>query len=397
MKSLYTVVAGMCCALALHAADNNGVVALSEALAQQQAYSACIDVTLTLPMAANDEVQYSVTAVSEPTPNDSLLGVAYLIDWTLPTPSGNSTGFTAYFNGNFYRFREGGGRIQELHADREPFSFTSETPVQTSAQFFESLPVALANEILQMASDSTFSVTFTADTLYRGIPASVLMARHKIQDIDVANILMVFDRDNCRPIMIEKEMSPGTISEQTVVYRYSYGHGCSDNEAALDEARLVDMYPEAFALYREGNYGINSLKGKSLPGFSLPTLNGDRVAYNRGDQLPTQQLLVFLDEQVATTPQVIQQVREALQQTSENVEVMWIFLSNRQDDIAPLFTAGRVPRGEIALTSGRNVVQDFGVTETPTFILADTNATVQGILVGFNQNLVESVITLIGE
>lgn len=363
---------------------------LQNKLAGMKTFNAAVEVMVSLPMGADDEVKYEIDVASLPTATiDTLSEVTYLIDWTLPSASSNSHGFSAYFPGNFYRFRDGGGRLQEYHFQITPDPFTSFTPVQKTAQFMETLPVTIASEIAMMRNDTTFLIKYYPDTLYKGNPAEVLRGTRIINGLEALNFIYVFDASDSRPVYIEKEMSPGTISEQTVYYRYSYPDEAK-RQVPETEQVLIELYPEAFAQFREGTYALASLKGKPLPGFSLPTLEGERYSYNRGDELTSPLLIVFVDEKVGSTASLMTDVRETLTNLPMNVDVDWVFLSNRHDDIADV--TGKLLPGERVLISGRNVVQDFGITETPSLIFVDTQGIVTDVLAGYNKS-VSDIIT----
>lgn len=357
-------------------------------------FKAKVKVLVTLPMAANDEVEYTVRLASVENEADTILGASYLIDWTLPVPSGESHGFSSYFDGNFYRFRDGGGRLQEYHFENDSEPFLTSTPVQTTTQFYESLPVALGNELLEIIADSTYSVRFYPDTVFRGNQVSIVRARREINGVEAANNLYVFDKGRNTPILIEKEMSPGTISEQTVTYTYVNPKDRKTGRVPLTEKELIELYPEPFTLFREGSYALSSLVSKELPPFSLETLDGKRFIYNRTGDLTSPTILAFLDENVGSTSEVIDDVRDAIDDLPSNVDVLWIFLSNRHDEIE--HAVERTVPGETTLISGRNIVKDFGVTEIPSMIFVGRDGIIRNVLIGYNQNLNEFVINIMG-
>lgn len=359
---------------------------LTQSLADMKDFEASVDVTVTLPMAADDEVNYTVDLASADAPADTLSPVSFIIDWTLPAPSGVNTGFTAYFNGNLYRYRHA-SKLQEYHADSNPDPFLSLYPVQNTTQFREILPVALADEINGMMTDSTWTLAWTPDTLFRATPVAMIRARRRVDGVEAANSIYVFQPHILSPLYVEKEMSPGQISEQTVAYTYRPAR--RDIAIPVSESQLMELYPEEFARYREGAYALNSLKGRQLPSFSLPATTGDRYSRSAADAFQSPVILAFIDETVATTPQLIADVRNAIDRLPANVDVKWIFLSNRTDDILPLIT----PRaGEQILFSGRNIAPDFGITATPALIFVTPDAKVADIQAGYNNNMVSIVI-----
>ena len=52
-----------------------------------------------------DPVNYDIKVTSIPVSGDSLCKSSYIVDWTLRHDNNSSTGFSAYFDGNHYRYR----------------------------------------------------------------------------------------------------------------------------------------------------------------------------------------------------------------------------------------------------------------------------------------------------
>lgn len=370
-------------ALASPAIDLQG---LAKSLGNIESYKGTLDVVLSVPMSPND-VHYNLQMASALAPADTLSAVDYLIAWTHPTPSGTTHGFTSYFDGNLYRYREG-SRLAEYHAGSNLSPFVSSAPVQKTAQFHELLPQDIGQQITDMLADSTYTLKFYPDTLFRGNPSTVLKAVREIKGSTAAEMTFVFDRSTLLPVYINKEMSPGAISEQTLTYNYHNGEGPA---LPRSEAELIALYPEEFANFREGSYALASLKGRPLPAFSLPKLQGERLSHEKGTGFAGPTIIAFVDESVGSTPDVLKQTRKALDAVPMTVQMVWVFLSNRQDDIAELFGPDDLI-AETVLYSGRTVVKDFGITETPSFIFVDRSGKVNDVHTGFNKDLTDIVI-----
>ena len=345
-------------------------------------------VEVQLPMSNDNEIKYSIDLLSIESENDSLSPVSYLIDWTLPTPMGVSHGFTSYFNGNLYRFRDG-APLQEYHFDKNPDPFlVSAVPVQKGVQFLDILPVYVGEEINNMLDDSTFTVRWWEDTVFNGSKVNVLKARRIVNDLEVGNWLIVLNPETDKPILVEKEMSPGSVGEQTVIVRYDE---CAFAKTLpLSEEQLVDLYPQEFSNFRQDSWKLERLVGKNLPGFSLPMSDGSRFSHSKGETLSSPSIFVFLEENLPSTPQFIEDLRQTVAALPFNVDIYWIFLSNRLDEIAE--TVGRTFPGEVVLTSGRNITKDFGVTVTPSTLLASRQGEVLEIIQGLNNDLQQIVI-----
>ena len=101
-------------AVSLQAAARTGnLTALADALAATGPYSGQCSYEVLLA-SLSEPVTYEVKLQSTPAPADTLSPCDYLIEWSLPTPSGEVSGFSAYFDGSHFRFRD--KRLQEYHA-----------------------------------------------------------------------------------------------------------------------------------------------------------------------------------------------------------------------------------------------------------------------------------------
>ena len=102
----------------------------------------------------SEPVTYTVGLESEPAVGDTLSPIS----WSLPTPSGLVEGFSSYFDGSHFRFRD--KRLQEYHAatDSEPFAPGGDVRrgVQRQVQFADLLPQFIAEHFAEMAADSTY-------------------------------------------------------------------------------------------------------------------------------------------------------------------------------------------------------------------------------------------------
>ena len=74
-----------------------GLDSVMHKLLHAEGYSATATYAVTLPQ-ADDDIVYTIR-LQQPSPS------SYLIDWDVTTPSGPQQGFTSYFDGHFYNFR----------------------------------------------------------------------------------------------------------------------------------------------------------------------------------------------------------------------------------------------------------------------------------------------------
>lgn len=350
-------------------------------------------VGVTLPMAADDrdQIDYDVVAISESSPADTLLPVRYIVEWRLPSLSGESMGFTSYFDGNLYRFRD--SRLREYHFDDNPDTFlTSGGGVQRSTQFMDVLPCFLADEIAGVVADPTYTVAWEENTRADGLPASVLRADREIGGETVGEFTYVFDPATMMPRKVVREMSPGSISEQTVTVVYAApGDTVMSRKAPASEDEVMALYPDVFDRFREKNYRLTSLPGQPVPAIALLSASGTRYTHPRGEKFDMPTVIVFVDESVSSTPATVKAVREGVASMPFAGAIIWITLSSRADDIDAVLPGG-VQQGEILLTGGRNVLREFGVTEMPSVVVANPAGLVSDVIVGFNKDLASDVV-----
>lgn len=335
----------------------------------------------------SDPVVYDISLESAPiAPGDSLALCKYLISWALHTPVGVSEGFSAYFDGSHFRFRD--ERLQEYHAEQNPEPFAPsglvERGVQNQAQFTDLLPAYIAARLDEMASDSSY--TYRLRERPQGIE---LHGTRRINGYDASEFTYLFDSATLRPLSIELENNPGQLSEQTITVKYK-GVEAPKDGCVIDLASLTERRSEAFEKYRENTFSLEKLPGRLLPDISGPTLAGDRYHHVRGEALPAPTVIVFVDSSVGSTPEVISAVRRAVDYLPMQTEVIWAFVDRRADDVTPLI--GEARAGETVLISARSAARACGVGAlTPVIIFTTADGRVSDILQGYNQNL-ESVV-----
>ena len=71
--------------------------------------------------------------------------------------------------------------------------------------------------------------------------------------------------------------------------------------------------------------------------------------------------------------------------------LLHVFMSSRPDDVVDAIPGG-VQQGETLLYGGRNVIREFGVTETPSIVIAGQTGRVVDVVVGYNKDLESDVI-----
>ena len=337
------------------------------------------------------DVTYTLSLESAATPSDPLSPASYLIDWSFPSSSGTSTGFTAYFAGNLYRYRD--SRLMEYHTqwDSVPFLGTERVrPVQLSAQFADLLPQFIGVELEKLKADTACSLTITPDRTFNGSPAVEIRAVAKLQDTTVQEKTYILDAATLLPIRTVTESNPGSITEQTIIvdYRTAASPQCRD----LSEQLLADTYPEVFEKYRISNFSIENLRGTSLPDITLPTLTGQRYTHLRGDPFALPTVIAIIDPGAGScfNPQLISALRSAADSASSPSSLILAFAGTNADMAEEI--SGGIRPGETVLLNARSLARDCGAASLPVILISDSRGTVRNVLLGFNNNITEVVI-----
>lgn len=365
-----------------------GTVAdISSSLKNLQVYNADAKFSVTLPQNDTDVV-YDVNLQSITHDDDPYSPCEYLINWTLQAPSGEVTGFSAYFDGNHYRYRD--NRLQEYHVTWDSIPFLpsrGSLGVQGSVQFADLLPQYIARELDRMMADPRYTLTVNPDAKFDGRKAVVVRSVMDVNDVTVMEKEFTFDADKMIPLRIDTESNPGSITEQSVLVDYTTP--TSMEMSPLSEERLIDMYPEVFEKYRESNFRIENLPSTPLPTFSLPTTTGERYTYHRGDKLNSPTIIALLDPSTSFNKELIEAVRGAVDQLPYNADVIWVFNSTNVDAIEEILPSIRP--GEHSLMNGKGLARDCGASSLPVLIMVDSDGIVKNVNLGFN-NQVQNVV-----
>ncbi|MDE5745824.1 MAG: hypothetical protein K2H84_09275, partial [Paramuribaculum sp.] len=369
-----------------------GIASVIDTLRARTSVEVPAKFTVSMPQLSEDIV-YSITITSLPTHDPTLFPCSYLIDWKLDSDNPR-TGFSAYFNGNHYRFS--GERIQEYHASNDSVPFCpakygaiNATGVQQSAQFANLLPVSIADNLEKMLNDPNCTVTFIPDTLVRGKHLAAITAISSVNGSTGSESEYLLDPGTLFPNHIHIENSPGSISEQTIDIEFSTPRS-SPAITELTEEKLISLYPEPFTLMRRSSFSLQNLKNRPLPGFSIPTINGKRFSRLTGDPFASTTLLAIIDHQASFAEKFVAELRSAAQSSPVPVNLVMAFTSNNADVIEEI--AGTPLPGEAILHSARTLARDLGAAELPALLIVNTAGIVKDITVGYNNDLSSSVI-----
>lgn len=338
---------------------------------------------------ASDPVEYSILMLSANNGGaDTLSACDYLIDWTLTRAAGESRGFSAYFGGNHYRYRD--GRLQEYHYTDNPAPFAPggdvAKGVQRQAQFVDYLPGPLAAELMAMESDSTYSYKVSR----RGDVVSV-SGNRSIDGNEVRTFTYSFNASDGMPQRLDIDTNPGQISEQAMTVEYTYG--CGQHGLPHSEDALMALYPEEFARFRQNDFRLEKLPGQRLPEFSVQAVDGGRMTHHKSDAFDAPVVLLLLDSGAGTPGAVLEAVRRSVELYPGTVQPVTAFVDNRLEDVEGV--CGHPIQGERVLYGARALARDCGVTVTPTLIFVNSDGVVENYIQGMNKNLGDEVLEMI--
>lgn len=364
-----------------------GIADIIEGLAAVPHYNASVTYAVTLPN-RDDDVVYRLKLSSEATPADTLSPCAYLIAWELDTPSGPTDGWTSYFDGNLYRYRD--HRLREYHTswDSAPFKSVSATRrqpgVQESTQFVELLPAYIARDLRAMTADTLYTVGLPKEALCDGRAALCVEAVMDVKGERVRQASYWFDRDTYRPLRIDIESNPASITEQTISVRYTPDTS-AESSTPMSEESLMALYPEHFEKYRESNFRIENLRETPLPTFTLPTSTGERYAHQRGEGFRAPTLVALLDPDTSFSTDIVRDLRKAVDSSAVPADIIWAVATTNADKAEEL--VGEIRPGEHLLLNARSLVRDCGAASLPVVILSGTDGIVKNVHLGYNSDL----------
>jgi hypothetical protein len=353
-------------------------------LAATDSYHCDATYSVTLPSATDDVVyhlQLNSVAVDDP-----LCQCNYLVDWSLTTPSGVVAGFESYGDGAHLRFRD--QRLQEYYFEWDSIPFlTRDGGIQRHAQFFDLLPQPLAATLIGVASDSSYTYTFTPARA-NGSDALLLEAEQTLRGYTARKLSFLFDAATALPISLEYDNNPGLISEQTV--SVDFGPQLPPSVTDYSPTAMEARYPEIFEKYRRSNFRVENLAATPLPTFSLPTTTSERYTYHRGDTFKAPTLIALLDSRVASTKATVEAVRSAAARLPFALDVIWAFVDNNIDAIDSVVPS--ILPGEALLMTARSLARDCGVSAFPTLIFVGRDGIVSDTQLGFNSSLTQLII-----
>jgi len=357
-----------------------------ETLSNAKDFNAEAEYEVFLP-SSQEPVPYSILLHCSSTPEDSLSPCSYIIRWRSDNAVRTATGFSAYFDGHHYRFRN--HRLQEFHIlrDHEPFAPKGDLSkgVHRQAQFADLIPQFIALRLREIARDSNYTYNILESSGTTVLTGSCHRGGYTSTDFSYT-----FDSTSGLPLSISITYNPAAISEQTVNVRYS--HKSSAVAMPFKEETLIRLYPDAFARFRTDTFRAENLIDSPLPTFSARIFSSDeRLNHTSGNPLSALTLLVFLDPAVDSVSATVSDIRQAVSLSGRTVNVIWVFpTTNHSDDV--ISAIGSLPDDETALISARSPANACGISLYPTLVLVNAKGIVKDVIIGANQDLSTVVI-----
>lgn len=378
--------------LSMSGADTaDSIILLGNRLAAMDSYSGDCRYEVLLPTSRRPVV-YEIGLFSRAAPGDTLAAADYVIDWAIDKDGNSSRGFSAYADGNHYRFRD--RRLQEYHYadDAMPFAprGSADGGVQNNAQFTDLLPQYIGRRLLEMTTDTTYSYKYYADRTVNGRHCIVVDGVRSFDGVDALEYIYVFDSESLLPVSIDFESNPGQIGEQTISVSYGYPATRIHTYESVSEDELMASYPDAFGNCRESDFRLDNMPGRKLPDFSAPTVTGERYTRHKDDTFAAPTIVAILDAETGSAGETVEALRRAADAMPMQTDLILAFISNDIDAIETL--TGPCRENERILMSARGLARECGVTATPVVIICDRDATVKETVNGFNNDLTDVVI-----
>lgn len=357
-----------------------GIGEYADALAKMPGYRARVTYSVTLPQ-AQDDVVYTIDLAQDPDDPDG-----YLIEWSVMSPSGPVSGFTSWFNGDFYNFRN--HRLQELHRQWDSETVSGHGAAQNSAQFASLLPTRIADWLRAERPRMTSGIIHDIENNHISYNET-----WEAQGEVGSTISWVFDAETMRPLLFIADYNPGSVAGQQVTAEYSYPDSLAPLSAPLSESFLHARFPDAFNKYRESQFAIENMRGLPLPAFSLPRLDGGRLARQASDPFRAPTAVVLFDPEATLAPELISALRASVDRLPVNAEILWAAVDKNPESASALLSPLR--DGETAITGAAPLAADCGVAALPVILVCNPEGRITNLVIGLNQTLQTDVMQML--
>lgn len=340
---------------------------------------------------SGEPAQYIVRLMSEASPADIYAPCRYLLEWEAPMAD-TTSGFTAYYDGNFYRYREG-GLMQEYHASTQPWHFAPgddpDRGVQSQTLFANLLPQFLCERL----GDLDRSTVRTDLTTVDGRQCVTISGDIVRGGYTAAQATYTFDAESLLPLHWRQLSNPDAPSEQLTEAWYSYP-GAVKMPTSFTDDGMAALHPDAFGPLRESTFSVENLPGLPLPAFScrMAGPNEERMHHAAGEPLEKPTVIVFLARDTPGCIDASDAVRKAVDAADGDISVWWAFPSSGVVDYIVEPLRHIIRSNEMELIYARSLAAACRVKSCPTTILVGTDGVVKEIAVGVNNDAFRSVI-----
>ena len=369
MKKIFACSALAITFITVHAISLNDI---TEKLRSADCLKASANYEVVLP-SSSEPVTYSIQLLVNENGDDKYSDCDYLIDWELQRGKTSSKGFSAYSNGNHFRYRD--SRLQEYHTQSDTVPFTTEGGgVARNAQFTELLPQYLARRIETITNDTSFTWVYNEQTC-------TLNGVERVHGYDAVEFSYTFNKETGLPLTYDFVYNPGGISEQTVSAKFSWKQAPSPCPT-INESYLEETYPAVFQNYRTSNFRVENLRGTPVPTFSYNSPTTGRLSHTRAEaDMPGSFIIVFLDRDINDTKVHIEKLREAVAYSGSPLTVIYAFRKgNLPEGWTPLTT-------EYIMTGADTVIGKCGIYAFPTLLMIDRDGIIENVLVGLPEDI----------
>ena len=300
---------------------------------------------------SDDPIVRRAELTQYPSGSDTLAPCEYLIVGC----DDSDKSFAAYFDGNFIRFRN--DKMVEWNITENPAPFAG--GVHRTEMYAPLLP-AFVNEFFR-AVESDTAYTYTVSAVDGG---TIVKGSESRRGYLMKEFEFKIGNDGS-PISSEITINPGATAEQIASATYTT---LAPDTMALTEEKLVELFPDIFERFSAANFTIDSLIGRHIPSFSLPSTGKSRVEHRRGEPFARPTLIVVADEPESSL------IAEA-RLLGQGMGLIYVFDDTNAEAIMERF--GQPNDNESVAFNGRSLISDCGIKELPALIYVDSEGIVE--------------------
>ena len=332
--------------------------------------SADVDYELLMPD-RGVPLQFSLELTEQPNTGDNISPVNYLIVSYPQKHTADTVSFSAYIQGKFYKFQA--DRLQEIELPDTTGVIPDDLP--RNEMFASLLPSYLSEKIAAVKANHDNFIEFTPSQ----DSTITLSAREYFSGTLMREMLVRLSATDSLPLSLELTNNPGTANEQIIKAKYRYKPA---DAVQLTEMALKSRFSEIFENFSKKGFSIKSLVGRPMPSFSLPAVEGQRIAHRRGDGFQRPTVIALLAS--PDSCEIIEHLRKSLRRIEPDIDLIYVFRDGNKDSIKSKL--GNPGPTEAAATRGAALARIAGCDAYPTLIFCDTTGIIRDVATGANNN-----------